>query len=383
MDKNELNKIAEELIERAKQMSKEKILAFAEGIYGTDSDAWEHLWQVPVVPTYEDEVIFPVELSSQSREDIQDALDGCVEEQIGDSEAAFIPYDHIIASLSNEGAEEYTQGIQSGNIPQEYDAVIVYNEARLKNEFRAHVENGLNANPPRSQEEINEIFLNLVSEIFTHERMHLNASVLLLDNNDQELMPLVNGAELEDIYSRDFAEYEERNEVLVDTMAKMIQVYASGDTLQDCLYKVINSRGGNSSYEYLDDRLVLSVFTLFPEELSDWMMFGAYGDTHENLLQQKCIEVFGSGGTIKREDMLRKVGEYFSKTIPAGLTEEEIAKRKAMLEMIGVKNINETIIKPIDISQFKQVAVSDEAMEQLAAAEINVKTSQPAKDVIE
>lgn len=383
MDKNELNKIAEQLIERAKQMSKEKILAFAEGIYGADRDAWEHLWQVPIVSTYKSEVIFPVELSSESREDIQAALDECVEDQIGDSEATFIPYDHIIASLSDEGAEEYTQGVESGNIPQEYDAVIVYNEARLKNEFREHVQSGLSANPPKSQEEINQIFLNLVSEIFTHERMHLNASVLLLDNNDQELTPLVNGAELEDIYSRNFAEYSERNEVLIDTMAKMIQTYTEGDTVEDCLYKVINSRDGNSSYEYLDDRLVLSLFTLFPEELSDWMMFGAYGDNHENLLQQKCTEVFGVEGPIKREDMLHKVGEYFSQTASSCLTEERITRRKEMLEMIGVTNIRLEQIQLIDVSQIEEVAKSEVAMEQLSDAERVVKIVEPAKDIIE
>lgn len=38
MDKVTMNKMAEELIEQAKQMSKEKFLAFAEEVYGIDRD---------------------------------------------------------------------------------------------------------------------------------------------------------------------------------------------------------------------------------------------------------------------------------------------------------------------------------------------------------
>ena len=43
MDKVSINKIADELIEQAKQLSKEKFLDFAEKVYGTDRDTWDHL----------------------------------------------------------------------------------------------------------------------------------------------------------------------------------------------------------------------------------------------------------------------------------------------------------------------------------------------------
>ena len=69
----------------------------------------------------------------------------------------------------------------------------------------------------------------------------------------------------------------------LESMAKIIQTYSKGDTVEQCLYKVIQERGNSSSYKELDDRLVLSMFTLFPDEFCEWGMFEAYQDNHTNI----------------------------------------------------------------------------------------------------
>ncbi len=360
MERATISKVANELIEQAKQMSKEKFLTFAKEVYGIDEDAWEHLWQIPIVATYEDETIFPVELSSISRDDIIDVLDKCIEEQIGDSEAVFIPFENIIASLPDETAQEYENGVSDGSIPEEYNVAIVYNEGLLIKNFREFIEAGSIAYPPKTMEEIKSDYLNDVSKIFLHERMHLNSNTLVIDNADPDLLPLVNGAEFEYNYN-----YEDYNEVLIDTMAKIVQTYSKGDTIEDCLYRVIEKRGGKSDFEKIDDRLVLSLFTLFPDELSKWTMFEAYDEQHENLLKQKYTEVFGGNDVFRRDEMLKKVGEYFNKTAPSTMNAKQLAKRREMLEMIGVRNINLQNIQTIDIIQVRTLAYSKPAMEQL------------------
>ena len=370
MDRVTMDKMAEELIEQAKQMSKEKFLTFAENMYGIDRETWEHLWKVPVVATYEDEEIFPAELSSISRDDLLDVLDECIGEEIGESEAVFVPYENIIASLPEEAAEEYEAGVSDGSIEEEHNAVIIYNEALLKKNFREHVKAGSEANPPRTQEEINKIYLELVTETFLHERLHLNANALVIDNAEPDLLPLVNGAESE--YDFNYMDY---NEVLIDTMAKIMQTYSKGDTVQDCLYRVIESRGGKSAYEELDDRLVLSLFTLFPDDFSKWTLLEAYEEQHDNLLAQKYTEVFGGNAVLRRDEMLRKVGEYFNQTAPTAITTEQLAKCKEMLEMLGVKNIDLQQTQGIDVTQLRELATSEPAMEQLSESFQDIKSA--------
>lgn len=370
MDKMAINKVANELIEQAKQMSKEKFLAFAEAVYGIDKDAWKHLWQVPIVATYEDKTIFPAELSSINRDDIIDILDECIEGQIGNSEAVFIPYENIITSLPEEVAQEYETGVSDGNILEEYNAVIVYNEGLLIKNFREFIEAGSRTNPPKTIEEIKSDYLNDVSKIFLHERMHLNSNTLVIDNAAPDLLPLVNGVEFE--YNRN---YEDYNEVLIDTMAKIVQTYSKGDTIEDCLYRVIESRGGKSAYEDFDDRLVLSLFTLFPDELSKWTMFEAYDEQHENLLKQKYVEVFGENSVFRRDEMLKKVGEYFNQSSSTSMSVEQFSKRQKMLEMIGVKNINLQQTQKIEIDQIEALATSESAMEQLSGSFCDIKSA--------
>lgn len=346
------DKIVEDLIEQAKQIAKEKFLTFAESIYGTDRETWDHLWEIPIVSTYEDEKIFPTNLSSISREKLIDVLDECIESEIGDSEAVFISFDDIIASLPDEAAREYESAITDGKIIGEHNAVIVYNEAVLKRSFKELVKAGKEANPPRTQEEIGKDFLGIISEIFIHEILHLNANALVIDIENPDLLEELNGSEVK--YD---GNYRKHNEVLLDTMAKIIQIYSEGDTIEECLERVIESRGGESAYEELDDRLVLSLFTLFPNELSKWTMFEAYDEQHNNLLEEKYAEVFGGNVVLRRDDMLKKVGEYFNNAVQGNISEEAL-RRKKMLEMLGVKNINLQSNKLINSIQIKELVTN-------------------------
>jgi len=380
MDKVLMNEIAEELIEKAKEVSKEKFLTFAENIYGIDREVWDHLWEVPVVSTYEYDDIFPAELSTISRDKVLDILDECIDGEIGNQEAVFIPFEKIIASLSEkteEAAREYEEGVSNGTIPEDYNAVIVYYDVLLKKNFRELVEEGSRRNPPIPLDKIKEDFLNLVSETFLHERIHLNANTLMIDSKNPDFEPLINGIESESEEGEtDYnADRENDNEVVSDTLAKIMQTYKKGDSIEDCLYRVIESRGGTSAYKDFDDRLVLSLYTLFPEEFCKWVMLEAYDDQHHNIFEEKYLEVFGEMTAFRRTEMLRRVGEYFNKTVAPNMTNEQFSRRKQMLEMLGVRNITLQQIQSINISQLEELATTESAMEQLMGSFQDMKSA--------
>lgn len=349
MNNKLLGETAEKLIEQAKEMSIEKILNFAEELYGINRKSWEQLCKIPIAATYEDEVIFPFEISSTNRDEILDSIDECVEEKIGKSEAAVIPFDNIYAGLSDEIVQRCQKGIEDGSIKLDYYNVIVYNEAKLKRIFMELFEAGTKTNPPRTMEEIKEDYLNMVSETFIHERMHI-----ITDN------PLLPEDNLE--YNKDD---EDNNEVLIDTMAKIIQVYSKGDTIEECLHRVIKTRGRTTSYDGIDDREVLSMFMLYPNEISSWLMQDAHDKQKNNIYQEKHEAVIGERVSYRKERMLNKVGEYFNKTISPNLECDEYERRKEMLEMLGVKNIMLQQSMAIDSEQIKEVAFSSQAMEEL------------------
>ena len=157
---------------------------------------------------------------------------------------------------------------------------------------------------------------------------------------------------------------EERNEVLVDILSQMMNVYQEGDSIKDCLFKIIKNRDGKSQYTKLDDREVLTMYTLFPEELTEWATFGAYDFIRENKLRKMIIEVCGTDMPLKPELFNKKVREYIT-TLEDGTLSE---KQKEMLEMLEV-----SISKKIDKEDMKEVATSEKALGALSGSMQDIK----------
>lgn len=275
------------LIEQAKELSKEKFIAFAKGIFDVDAEVWEHLWKVPIFSNYEAENIIATTLSTKTREEILEILNDYIEYEIGESEAVFIPFYKFASEFSNEEIKEYKE---NETVKEKYDAIIVYNEDNLREQFEELIEDNSMRKNPKTQEELNEIFIRYVAEIFTHERCHLNANTLVCNTKDPELDEFINGAEVslsEIDRNIGIIATEKRNEVLIDTLSQMIMTYENGDNIEDCLNKIMKSRDGKSQYVDIDDEEVLQIYIKYPRQITEWVMFGAYDDIHINLLNQK------------------------------------------------------------------------------------------------
>ena len=384
MDKLELNNLAVQLINQAKDLSKERILAFAQEIYGTPQNYWNHLWETPIVPTYDSDSIFPVELSTIDSDELLDIIDGLVESEIDNEEAVYIPFEKIFAELPKEAQKEYEELVKSGSIDDPYRSVIVYN---------GMIEGAKQSTSNIPQEQINRDFTNLISKVFTHERLHLNTNILIPD--PEELNPNQvrhqYGVRFNDITKPLGYDFEDYDEVLIDTMALLIENHSQGANIENTLEEIITNRNGKSSYEDYDDRPVLVLFSLFPEELSEWTLIelGKMHKTNEptndyhNLLLEKYTEVFGEIETSEPSKLLQLAGDYFSSTSHDSLEEEQIEKRSNMLKKLGVKNIDlsrapsqENAVASFDFDSWIALAFSEEAMEELSNATQDIRAAK-------
>ena len=155
-----------------------------------------------------------------------------------------------------------------------------------------------------------------------------------------------------------------------------LNTYFEGDRIEDCLKNIIEARNGKNEYENIDDSVVLAIFTLFPDEMSNWIMFGAYEEKYKNLYKEKNIEVFGNSKVPRREQMLRKVSEYFNKEyVNKQMNKVDLIRKKEMLEKLGVKNLEIPQDKGIDKEELAQLATSEIAMEQLDGSFDDIKAA--------
>lgn len=140
--------------------------------------------------------------------------------------------------------------------------------------------------------------------------------------------------------------------------------YQDGDTVEDCLYKIIEQRNGKSQYDILDDREVLAMYILFPDELTKWATFGAYDFVRENKLQKKIMEVCGTDEPLPTNKLIKKIGEYTSSLEEGTLSDKQLK----MLEMLGINNT-----RKIDKQEMKVAATSDKAFEALEVSILDIR----------
>lgn len=355
----------EELIEKAKEDSKQDFIRFVKGIYNVEDYVFEHLWKVPVIAPYEADTIIESTLTTKSEDDIIEILDESINEELGASDGCFIYLDKLAVNFEIEEIEEWKNKIERGEVKQDCNAIIVYNERELRKLYKEAIKK---VGQGKTQEEQDNKFLEYVKKVITHERCHLNSNYLTMEKEgSEEYAGYVNAASLTDIEvdgitddkSMDTAiinKYNnERNEVLVDTLSQIMSKYEEGNTIEEVLYKILEERGGVNQYEEIDDTEVLAIYTLFPDELTEWMIFGAYDYIRENKLRTKIIEVCGTDKIIPKDILLQKVGEYVSKQKEGELSEKQIE----MLGMLGVET------KKINKEEIKNVATSEKAMEAL------------------
>ena len=251
----------DELIERAKQDSKDDFLRFVKDIYGVDESIFDNIWEVPVIASWEGDTLVNTPLSTKTEEELIDIVDEFIANQLGKANACFISLDKLAVEFTVEELEEWQKKIDSGELKLDYNAIIIYNERELQKFYKE-----LSNNKSKTQEELDQIFVNYVKGDITHERCHLNANSLVVEVRDNKFVSEeINGSEtssweiddsigIEKSDQSGYLEedeilfdslalmkrYEFRNEVLVDTLSQMMSDYEEGDTIEDCLFRIID-----------------------------------------------------------------------------------------------------------------------------------------------
>lgn len=372
MDKEKFD----ELIERAKQGSKEDFLKFVTGIYGVDECVFDHMWDVPVIVPWDGDALVTTPLSTKTEDELLDIVDEFIANQLEDADGCFISLDKMAVEFTDEELEEWKKKLDSGELKLDYNAIIVYNESELQKQYRDLIKENSEKSKPKTQEELDQIFVDYVKGVITHERCHLNANYYVTEiRNNEFVSEEINGAEIssweqDDLLNEkgdtrvDQADYSDRNEVLIDTLRQMMNNYQEGDSVEDCLQKIIENRDGKSQYENLDDREVLTMYVLFPEELTEWATFGAYDFVRENKLQKMLMDVCGTDAPLNPSQLKKKVEEYVT-TLEEGTLSEN---QTEMLEMLGF-----SVSRKIDKEEMKSVATSERALGALSGTLLDVK----------
>ncbi len=380
MNKDKFN----ELLEKSKQDSKNDFLRFVTGIYNVDECVFDHIWEVPIIAPYEGDALITTSLSTKTEDELLDIVDEFIAAELGDEDGCFISLSKMESLFSDEELEEWKKKLDNGEINLDYNAIIVYNESQLQKQYKELIKaNSVNANP-KTQEEIDQIFVDYLKGVITHERCHLNANYLVIEldkfvNEGTEEIEIatseVNGVSLTDKEESDIITADtdtaiinkynaERNEVFIDTLRQMMNNYQEGDSVEDCLYKIIKDRNGKSQYEAFDDKEVLAMYTLFADELTEWATFGAYDFVRENKLQKMITKVCGTDMPISSYKLKKKVEEYATSLEEGVLSDKQIE----MIEMLGF-----TISRKIDKTDMKEVATSEKAMGAFSGSLLDVK----------
>lgn len=302
------------LIETAKKMSKDRFLFFASNAFNIPPETFEHLWKVPIVDYNEIIRILTDAVPEDKKEESRKHLETRLKDDIGEQEAVFINIDELIDDLKdNIETGEYSKlltELQKVLESKDYNALIIYDYNKLEKErrefeFEAKEEN-------IAKQDVQKAVLKRFAEIFLHELCHLNSNVLLALNQDEAIT--VNGVSEKPGRVSNYMLIEKMknyNEVMVDTLAQIINNYATERNIDRSLEKIIKQRDGTSQYDKFDDTFILSLYAVFTEEMIEWMLVGAYGDISNNILKEKIAEVT-EGFVPENEDEFSEELEVYS-----------------------------------------------------------------------
>lgn len=356
----------EKIIEKAKQDSKDSFLRFATGIYGIDESFFDHLFEVPVLGRYDSDELATTSLSTKSEDELYEIVDQAInrDDMWKDGDVAkYVTLDEIDDLSESEKSEWY-------NLIR-YNAAIIYNNSFFENAMKAD-------SSKLSEKEVFDKYQHILSDTLTHERIHINNAYLDIDleNGTSESL---NGAEANlryDIEDADkYQEYEryweDNNEVMVETITRMISNYQNGDNLSECLKKLIEERNGKTIYPDIDDKIVLATYVLFTDELTEWMLFGAYDFIRENKLQKKIIDVCGTDMPLDTNQFKINFEKYLTTLENDALSEDQLK----MLEMLGFS-------KKIEITadDMKETATSEKALGSLSGSLLDIKAFMKKTD---
>lgn len=305
-----MNRI-KELIEKAKLDSKKEFIKFTTEIYKINECVFEHIWDMPVVGLHDDNREFLISLS-RNNDELLNKIEEYIKVKIGNNNSCFIYLNEINNIFAQEKNKEWQKELFSG---LNYDAFIVYNEPKLRKEYKALIQNNSKRDIPKSQEYLDKLFTDYVKGIITYEICFLNANYLI--KNNQQL--------------RDETDYIEESKILINILKQIVNIYENGFTIEECLYKVMISRKEKLKYNRVNNKEILLLYILFTEELTEWLLFGAYDFDRENILKKVIAKIVGIDEIVSNEKLNEKLCRYI-----ATLDEKTLSKKQIeMIEILG------------------------------------------------
>lgn len=335
------------LLEQAKINAKNKICKFAKGIYDIDSDTIQHLSDIPVVERNEAIDVFKEQLKNENFEYI---LNKAITNQIGKEEAVYIPFYSLLGEFQDEYEKNWDKfsNMIDNNKLNKSNAFIVYDREKIKENYNELYEPDEKTGKFADLQKIEDLFLKDTTKVFIHEYVHYNVDTFAILDPDKNIgneeNDIVNGisspiTNISDKYSE---EWKDRNEVFVDVFARMINNYEEGYSIEDCLSKVIEERAGINPYADFDDMDILSLYVIFPDEMSDYAMLGSYEEEYKNIPKELYKKVFDTEGKLLISQILSRANKYFETMDKSNISPQNIQKRKKMLDTLKKENILES-----------------------------------------
>lgn len=315
--------IFKELIENAKLDSKKEFLKFTTEVYGVDKCVFEHISDIPIFGLYGETTEFFRTLSNRRNGELLKIIEEYIKEKISNDTSCFIYLHEINNVLKQEEIEEWEKSLFNGESIKNYDAVIVYNGPKLREEYESLIQKNSKRDIPKKQEDLEKIFTEYVKGIITYEICHLNANYLI--KNKQQLIAYK-------------ADYVEESKILINILKQMINNYDNGFTVEECLYRVMASIKEKLKCSNVNNKKILLLYILFTNELTEWLLFGAYDFEKENKLKKLIIEILGTDLILTNEKLNEKLSKYLS-----NLGEKSLSKKQIeMLEMLGFSVTKDT-----------------------------------------
>ena len=133
-----------DLIEKAKEHSKERFLNFATKLFNVNPSQFDHLWKIPIVAASDVEKVIPIELSEKDKNFINERVK--FEGSLKDSYATYL-------NLSGED-EDLSSGFK--DFLEDLSCIIVYDEELAKKLWKDSIEDNEKREDKKTIHELEE-----------------------------------------------------------------------------------------------------------------------------------------------------------------------------------------------------------------------------------
>ena len=301
--------INKKLFQEIEKISKNKFIKFVKDIYGYNEVIFKHIINIPVMSN---EKIYKEKIFDGK----ENFIDECITEKMNKSEIGYIKFHEFEAKMTLEEIEEWQKLLNINNYEEEYDAIIIYNNKKIQKKYEEFKQKN-----KEEQDILNSAFASEIEKKIIYQLCDINFNYYEEQNNLK-------------------IEYKNINDSLLEILAQMINNHKKQNEIIDCIYEIAYG-SQKDSYKYKNNNYLnsLAIFTLFSEQLTKWMLFGAYEENYENKLRNFIAKIVGENCNIEEVDFKSKIQNY--------IKDKKISsKQKEILSILGfIKKENNNCIR--------------------------------------